>query len=33
MVCRGCRKKVMAYEQGTNVVYLIAGRLRLKMVR
>ena len=33
MVCRGCRKKVMADAQGINVVYLIVGRLNLKMVR
>lgn len=33
MVCRRCRKKVMSDVQGTNVVYLVVGRLRLKMVR
>lgn len=33
MVCRGSQRRGMADAQGTNGVYLIVGRLRLKMVR
>lgn len=33
MVCQGFQRRGMANAQGTNVVYLIVGRLLLKMVR